>query len=98
MYYGTLSDSLIPAVIPAKESSPIIIASQDSVGVGALLAYNCDNEIIKFYSYQEYCGFFSGAGNVGGQPHDSSTLNVEYEVKTGSYLSGRPGQIIWKIS
>jgi len=98
VYFGVLPLSSVPAIIPAHASSPVFSASQDNTGVGVMLIYTCDNEIVKFYSYQEYCGYLSGAGTVGGQPQDSTTLNLDYETKMGSSLAGRAGQIIWRIS
>lgn len=96
MYYGTLQNEKIPPFIPAGQSSPAFSARQDNVGVGVLLTYNCDNETVKFYSWQEYCGFSSGS--VGGKPQTESTLNLEYEADEGSALVGRPGRITWRIS
>lgn len=98
MYYGTMQEELIPSLIPTNQESPSIVAHQDWVGIGVTLAYTCDNEIVKFYSYQEHCGFFGGAGSVGGLPNESTTLNISYETKVGNYITGRPGQIIWRIS
>lgn len=96
IYYGTLPSENIPAEIAAGQSSPFFIASQDGTGIGVLLTYTCDNEIVKFYSWQEYCGIV--AGSVGGQPQDSTTLNLDYVTQTGSAIWGRPGRITWKIS
>ncbi|MDR3442245.1 MAG: hypothetical protein P4L65_04445 [Legionella sp.] len=98
MYYGVLPTSSIPATISVNETTPSFFVNQDNVGAGVVLTYACDNEVVKFYSYQEYCGFLSGAGTVGGQPMDPSSLNLEYQTKMGSYLLGRPGQITWFIS
>lgn len=97
IYYGSLPSENIPANISAGQSSPIFTASQDSTGIGILLTYMCDNEIVKFYSWQEHCGL-GGAGNVGGQPQASTTLNLDYEAQTGSRTSGRSGKITWRIS
>ncbi len=97
MYYGKLPISSIPTIIPAKQSSPIFSAHQDYIGVGVLLTYMCDNEVVKFYSYQNYCSIF-GASDIGGQPYDATTLNLEYRVKMGSSIAGSPGQITWTIS
>jgi len=68
----------IPKTIPAKAAAaaPFFASEQDDVGVGVTLAYNCDNEIVKFYSYQVYCSFLGGAGNVGGQPNDTTSLSL----------------------
>ena len=98
MYYGVLPTSSVPEIISANHMSPTFSASQDGIGIGVLLTYSCDNEIVKFYSYQEYCSVLGGAGRVGGQPETSSTLSLDYEAKNGSLLTGHPGQITWRIS
>ncbi|MDR3504182.1 MAG: hypothetical protein P4L79_16560 [Legionella sp.] len=97
IYYGTLPSENIAMTIPAGQSSSIIRASQNNIGIGVLLTYMCDNEIVKFYSWQDYCGF-PAAGDLGGQPQDSTTLNLDYSTQAGSYLSGLPGTITWRIS
>lgn len=97
IYYGMLPSENIVPNISSGQSSSIIRASQDNRGIGVLLTYLCDNELVKFYSWQEYCGFPS-AGEVGGQPMDSTTLNLDYSAEAGSYFSGRPGTITWRIS
>lgn len=96
-YYGTLSNDQIPPYLYAHQSSPIFTAHQDNIGVGILLTYICDHEIVKFYSWQDYSGFF-GPGDVGGQPQDVTTLNLEYRTQSGNCLTGRPGKITWYIS
>ncbi len=98
IFFGTLPTSSIPSIIPAREASPIFFASQDDTGAGVLLTYNCDNEIVQFYSYQDYSNFFSGAGIIGGTPQVTSTLSLEYTTQMGSCFAGRPGQIVWQIS
>ena len=97
MYFGTLPTESVPTILLANQSTPFFNATQDNTGIGVLLTYTCDNELVKFYSWQQYCSFF-GAGEVGGQPMDSSTLNLDYETTQGSFLGGRPGQITWRIS
>lgn len=97
IYDGLLPEDVVPSIIPAKESSPIFLASQDTSGIGVLLAYNCGDEIVKFFSGQAYCGIF-GAGKITGMPYDSSTLSLAYEVKKGSSSERRAGRIIWRIS
>ena len=97
IYYGTMPSENIPNSIPAGQISPVFTASQDGTGVGVLLTYMCDKEIVKFDSWQEHCGFFQ-TGDLGGQPQDATTLNLEYDVQAGSYISGTPGKITWRIS
>lgn len=101
VYYGNLPNEQVPSAIGPLQSSPFFYANQDKLGIGVILAYTCsgdkDKEEVKLYSWQNYCSFFSGAGLVGGRPW-SNALNVEYETKTGSLITGRPGQIIWRIS
>lgn len=96
-YYGTLYSDRIPAEIFAGQSSPVFTATQDNVGVGVYLTYMCDNETVKFYSWQEYCGFLT-SGNIGGQPSDSTTLSLDYSTESGSYIFDRSGKITWYIS
>src|SRR5436190_22022477 len=98
IYHGLLPEGAAPLTIPAKESSPFFLASQDYEGVGVLLTYNCDKEIVKFLSSQGYCSVL-GAGKITGMPFHSSTLSLSYEVKRGSSSEGgRAGRIIWRIS
>ncbi|KTD04141.1 hypothetical protein [Legionella feeleii] len=98
IYYGYFSEGSIPTTIPAKTSTGFFYGSQDSVGVGIILAYTCGNETVKFYSGQNYCSFWTGAGDIGGMPYDSSTLSLSYTKTPGSALANYPGHIVWRIS
>jgi hypothetical protein len=98
IYYGTLTESTVPTNIPAQSTSQVFYGSQDDVGVGILLTYKCDDELVRFYSWQNYCGFPVGAGTLGGSASEESTLSLSYQTQQGGYLFGRPGQVTWRIS
>lgn len=98
IFFGTLPVSSIPSSIPANQASSFFLASQSKAGVDVMLNYNCDNETIQFFSYQDYCSLFSGNSIVRGTSQTSNTLNLTYATKTGNCFAGRPGQIVWRIS
>ncbi|WP_019215348.1 hypothetical protein [Legionella tunisiensis] len=98
IYYGFFSESTIPTTIPAKTTSNVFYGSQDNIGIGITLTYTCDNELVKFYSAQNYCSFWTGAGDLAGIPYDISTLSLSYEKMPASGLANSPGQIVWRIS
>lgn len=98
IHYGFFSEASIPTTIPAKSATGFFYGVQDDIGVGITLTYACDNEVVKFYSAQNYCSFWTGAGVLGGEPDRSTTLNLSYQKTQGSALVNEPGYIAWRIS
>jgi hypothetical protein len=95
LFYGALFTGGIPGNIPSGTISKVFYMQQDGYGIGIQLDYRCDDKVVVFYSGQNYCNL--SAGKIGGWPYIGNDLGLEHHETMGSYWSGVPGQISWKI-
>lgn len=94
-YYGSLYQGEIPTHIPNGTTTEVFYMKQSGNGVGIQLDYRCDNKVAIFTSYQDYC--YMSAGSVWGTYYIGNDFSTISQPQMGSYWSGMPGQISWKI-
>lgn len=95
IYYGLPDRGYIPSSIPSGTTSDEFFMRQDDTGIGIQLGYQCGDKKVKFYSYQEYCGWY--AGDVGGIVDVWNELDAMATPVFGSWLASTPGRITWLI-
>ena len=93
--YGSLYRGEAPASIPSGTTGQTFYLQQDFIGAGIRLDYRCENNVVIFYSGQNYCGVM--AGDIGGSTYMGNDLGLRHQETMGSYWSSIPGQIIWTI-
>ncbi len=95
LFYGMLVNGFAPMTIPSGSTTDDFYMTQDSIGNGIQLGYQCGTKHVKFYSYQEYC--YITAGDVGGVADLWNELTMTNRPVKGNYWAGLPGRISWEI-
>lgn len=94
-FAGFLQEGEIPTHIPNGATTQVFYMKQDGNGVSIQLDYRCDNKVAIFTSNQQYC--YWNSGETWGTYYVGNDFTVMPQSINGSYWSGLPGQISWKI-
>ncbi len=96
IYNRSRVDGDISQVIANGSMAPTFRIQQTYTnGPSIQLDYQCENKTIAITSRQNYC--FLSAGDISGTTESSNNVRAQYNTSLGSYWSGLPGQITWKL-